>query len=90
MASDARAVSSCSSPDAGPPLSGRHPLCCPSPSAGLTISFDAEGKPSAFGVADGGALSPDIERCLRSFVGDYCYPSLAGTTQTFTSTCWVA
>jgi hypothetical protein len=43
-----------------------------------------------FSTADGSTLSTEVRACLQTFVGDYCYPSLANTTQEFHSHCWIA
>ena len=40
--------------------------------------------------ADGGTLPDDIVQCLLSAFSGYCYPNLAGTTQTLKNHCWIA
>ena len=64
---------------------------CPVPCAtALRIHFDAQGKASGFSAADGGMLPEAVRACLQTFIGDYCYPSLAGMTHEFSSHCWIA
>jgi hypothetical protein len=76
----------------GAALRQREFSCCGGlqPGAALRVEFDAQGKPVAFTGPDGARVTEEIERCLRQFLGSYCYPSLAGTTQEFMSHCWVA
>ena len=57
----------------------------------VDATFDANGVITGI-VGDGGAtLTPEMERCLLDLVAGYCYPSLAGMTQSF-MTChrWIA
>ena len=57
----------------------------------VKATFDANGVITGI-VGDAGAtLTPEMEQCLLDLVAAYCYPSLAGMTQSF-MTChsWIA
>lgn len=54
------------------------------------VTFDAEGRAVDFQMSDGSTIEPLTSSCLAQLFAQYCYPSLAGTTQTFQSHCWVA
>jgi hypothetical protein len=56
----------------------------------VTARFDAEGRLIAIDGVDGGTIAPDVVACLIGSFSGYCYPNLAGTTQTLTSHCWIA
>lgn len=67
------------------------PGFCPCQSGGpALVTFDETGRAVAFAMGDGGAIPQDLRECLASVLAAYCYPSLAGTTQTFRSHCWIA
>jgi hypothetical protein len=57
----------------------------------VTATFDANGVITSITDPQGNPLPQDIERCLLDILSGYCYPSLAGTTETFMS-ChrWIA
>ena len=57
----------------------------------VTATFDAHGVITALTGDQGAALNPKLERCILDLLAKYCYPSLAGTSQTF-MTChrWIA
>ncbi|HXU06543.1 MAG TPA: radical SAM protein, partial [Polyangia bacterium] len=52
--------------------------------------FDSEGRLVAIDGVDGGTIAQDVVDCLIGSFSTYCYPNLAGTTQTLSSHCWVA
>ncbi len=52
--------------------------------------FDADGRLVAIDGVDGGTVAPDVVACLLGTFSAYCYPNLAGTTQTLTGHCWIA
>ena len=56
----------------------------------VTARFDTEGRLVAIDGVDGGTLAPDVVACLLGSFSGYCYPNLAGTTQTLTGHCWIA
>jgi Radical SAM superfamily len=58
--------------------------------AQVTARFDSEGRLVAIDGVDGGTLAPDVVACLIGSFSGYCYPNLAGTTQTLTGHCWIA
>jgi hypothetical protein len=67
------------------------PMCaCPYGSQ-VQITLDGNGVVVGVVAADGTPLPAEVQMCLDSLFKDYCYPSLAGTTQeVFMSHCWVA
>jgi hypothetical protein len=88
LAPDATATT-CTAGDTS--LTTRQGPCCDLPqSTPLRIRFGADGRPNGFSSTDGSPLSQAVHACLQAFVGDYCYPSLANTTQEFHSHCWIA
>jgi hypothetical protein len=57
----------------------------------VTATFDANGVITSITDPQGNPLPQEIESCLLDILSDYCYPSLAGMTETFMS-ChrWIA
>jgi hypothetical protein len=57
----------------------------------VTVTFDANGVITNLAGGSDVTLSPAVEQCLLELFAGYCYPSLAGMTQTF-MTChsWIA
>jgi hypothetical protein len=68
------------------------PMClCPFGSGTIRVTIDGTGVVVALSASDGSPLPPDVQSCLDALFKDYCYPSLAGTTQeVMSSHCWVA
>lgn len=56
----------------------------------MAARFDGDGRIVAIDGVDGGTLAPDVVACLIGSLSGYCYPNLAGTTQTLTGHCWIA
>jgi hypothetical protein len=56
----------------------------------VAARFDGDGRIVAIDGVDGGTLAPDVVACLLGSLSGYCYPNLAGTTQTLTGHCWIA
>ena len=56
----------------------------------VAARFDSDGRIVAIDGVDGGTLPPDVVACLLGSLSGYCYPNLAGTTQTLTGHCWIA
>jgi hypothetical protein len=56
----------------------------------VAARFDSDGRIVAIDGVDGGTLAPDVVACLIGSLSGYCYPNLAGTTQTLTGHCWIA
>jgi Radical SAM superfamily len=59
-------------------------------SRSVAARFDGDGRLVAIDGVDGGTIADDVVACLLSSFNGYCYPNLAGTTQTLTSHCWIA
>jgi len=59
---------------------------------GIVMHFDANGMLVSFEGADPSLSSPpEMSDCLRTVLGQACYPSLACTTQRVTfASCWIA
>ena len=57
----------------------------------VQVTFDASGNATAVTGTQGQALPADMATCFLDLLAPYCYPTLAGTTQTVT-TChaWIA
>jgi len=57
----------------------------------VSVTFDANGNAIAVTAASGQALPANMAQCFLDLLAPYCYPSLAGMTQTVT-TChaWIA
>jgi hypothetical protein len=57
----------------------------------VMATFDANGVITSITDPQGNALPQEIESCLLDLLSGYCYPSLAGMTETFMS-ChrWIA
>ncbi len=65
-------------------------LCYCTP-AEVNVTFDDSGIPIEVGFPDGGAVPDSVRACILSFIGGYCYPSLAGTSQPIApGHCWIA
>lgn len=55
------------------------------------LTFDAEGRVSDVAlIADGAMLTAAMRDAILAGFAGHCYPSLAGTTQAYTSHCWIA
>jgi hypothetical protein len=83
---DAACALGTETPDAGFRFEGD---CLGCSNVSVTAHFDSEGRLAAVEGADG-TLPDDIIQCLLSSFSGYCYPALAGTTQTLKSHCWIA
>jgi hypothetical protein len=55
-----------------------------------TVQFDQSGYATDVVPADGAMVSAPLLQCIRDTLAKYCYPSVAGTTQTLTGHCWIA
>ena len=57
----------------------------------VTVTLDDAGIPTEVSFPDGGALPDTVRACVLSAIGGYCFPSLAGTSQSIAGAhCWIA
>jgi hypothetical protein len=55
------------------------------------MTFDDHGVVTGITNADGQPMPAAVAKCLRDLFAPYCYPSVAGTTQTYmTCHAWIA
>jgi hypothetical protein len=94
---DERAPPPCGAdhPDAGTSAGVPGQVCCASPTApgggNVLVTFDDHGNPTTVALPDGGDAATDTRDCVLRWLRNYCYPSLAGTTQPIANGhCWVA
>lgn len=93
-AADARPVDAVTCADPARMPADGFDASCACDAAGLEfvqVTFDADGEVTAVTDQAGQPLPAAIEQCFLDLVARYCYPSLAGMTQTF-MTChgWIA
>ncbi len=63
---------------------------CPAGAYSIVVTFDAQGVATDFRLPDGGEVPNDLVTCFADLLGSACYPSLAGTSRTIESVCFVA
>jgi hypothetical protein len=57
----------------------------------VNVRLDDAGIPVEVSFPDGGAVPDSVRACVLSAIGGYCFPSLAGTSQSLAgSHCWIA
>lgn len=88
---DAAGLPACSDPSRTSELSVDLASTCACGNSVIDIGFDANGVITSLSGDAGAALPFDLEQCLIALFAKYCYPSLAGQTQSF-DTChrWIA
>jgi hypothetical protein len=65
--------------------------CCFISREPIQVTFDDAGVPVALTLVDGGVAPDGLVECVLRWLGNYCYPSAAGTTQPLMKAhCWIA
>ena len=63
---------------------------CATPGS-VDVTFDSVGIPVDLSLPDGGTLPDAVRACVLGAIGSYCFPSVAGTSQSLTGAhCWIA